>query len=179
MACGAHCFVPWGSVGDTATTNVNGSNSCFCVCLIYKTSSVLCQRQWWAVLSLPVLSGHGCSVLAQYQWFCHDKPEAGGYGGCPFSRSWWVQHCWISQHPEGRECPSTVTLLGAFLMLMSGWMAVFCRSRLGKRHIPGQDVRKFRRWDSRKQFCDPELQLVEKLCLFLFLLWLCVGKGCV
>lgn len=45
--------------------------------------------------------------------------------------------------------------------------------------FPGQDGRKFRRWDSRKQFCDPELLLVENLRLFLFLLWLCVGKACV
>lgn len=53
--------------------NVNSSNSSFCVCLISKTSSVLFQRQWWAVLSLPVFSGHGCSALAQYQGFCHEE----------------------------------------------------------------------------------------------------------
>lgn len=134
-ACGAHCFehgcVPLGWLGYTAMTNVNSSNSFFCVCLICKMSSVLCQRQWWAVLSLPVFSGHGCSILAQYQGFCHEEPEAGRHGGCPFSRSWWVQHCWTSDNPEGRDCPSTATSLGAFLMLMSGWMALFCRSQSG------------------------------------------------
>lgn len=156
--------VPWGSVGDTAIASVNNSNSCFRVCLISKVSSVLCQRQWWAVLSFPVFS-----VLAQYQWCCHEEPEAGGHRGCPFSRSRWVQQCWTSSNPEGRDCPSTVTVLGHSLC------SCLCSTGhgQGKAISPGKGGRKFRRWDSRKQFCDPEL------CLFLFLLWLCVGKACV
>lgn len=123
--------VPWGSVGDTAMMNVNNSNSCFPVCLTSKTSSVLCQRQWWAVLSFPVLS-----VL--------------GFGPVPVIVPWGARSgrarrvsllkvtvgtAVLNFHnPEGRDCPSTVTLLEASLMLLPGWMAVFCRSWSGKRH---------------------------------------------
>ena len=45
--------------------------------------------------------------------------------------------------------------------------------------FPGQDGRKFRRWDSRKRFHDPELLLVKKLPCLLNLLLFCVGEACV
>lgn len=45
--------------------------------------------------------------------------------------------------------------------------------------FPGLDGGKFRRWDGRKQFHDPELLLVEKLPWLLNLLLSCGGEACV